>query len=137
MSSTENTATARFSLVGVTGDVTACDCCGRDDLKKTVILGALDADGNVEDVVYYGSECAARALGRRGAARKVYREAEDTARAADAARRREASRQRAQDTLDAIEAGTFTDADLRFGWVREGMAAYVEMLRFTVRHPGA
>lgn len=45
-------------FLGTTDDVTTCDCCGRADLKSTV---ALDVDGAV---VHYGSDCAARAIGR-------------------------------------------------------------------------
>lgn len=46
-------------IKGITDEVTTCDCCGRPGLKKTIIL--------VDDgcVSYFGSECAARALGRR------------------------------------------------------------------------
>lgn len=61
------TRTGRYRAMGTTDDCTTCDKCGKDHLKKTIILGILDADGNVEDVVYYGSTCAGRALGVRKA----------------------------------------------------------------------
>lgn len=46
-------------IKGITDEVSTCDCCGRTDLKKTIILSE---DGCVS---FFGSECAARALGRR------------------------------------------------------------------------
>jgi hypothetical protein len=70
-----STVTHRY--VGVTDESTQCDQCGRTELRSTVVLYTLDADGNDDAVVYYGSSCAARALGRtgRGQARKVLDEA--------------------------------------------------------------
>lgn len=60
-----NTETARpaFKVLGTTDDVTSCEHCGRVDLKGTIRLGILDADGNVEDVTYFGAVCGARAAG--------------------------------------------------------------------------
>jgi hypothetical protein len=52
-----------FRVAGTTDDVTTCELCGRDDLKSTVIMVELDADGNDTEPVYYGSDCAARASG--------------------------------------------------------------------------
>ncbi len=49
--------TVRF--LGTTDDVTACECCGKQDLKGTVALSINDGDA-----VFYGCVCAARALGR-------------------------------------------------------------------------
>lgn len=54
----------RFVIMGIVDDVTTCECCGRSNLKRTVMLGETDADGNVENVTYYGTGCAAVALGR-------------------------------------------------------------------------
>jgi hypothetical protein len=42
-------------ILGTSNDRTECDCCGRNNLKRTV---ALDFDG---DVRYYGVDCAAAA----------------------------------------------------------------------------
>jgi ribosome-binding protein aMBF1 (putative translation factor) len=50
--------TTTLKILGITDERTACECCGRDNLKKTV---ALDKDGVV---VYFGTECAAKAMGR-------------------------------------------------------------------------
>ena len=44
-------------VLGITDDVTVCECCGRDDLKRTV---AISFDGAA--AVYYGTTCAARSL---------------------------------------------------------------------------
>ncbi len=52
-----------FTVLGTTDEVTECEHCGRVDLKGTVRLGALDADGNVEGITYFGAVCGARAAG--------------------------------------------------------------------------
>lgn len=57
--------TAAFRIKGTTADVTACDCCHRRGLRKTVALVPLDRDGMEDgEVTYYGTGCAAKALGR-------------------------------------------------------------------------
>lgn len=55
--------TGEFKYLGTTDECVTCERCGRTELRNTVVLGALDADGNVEGVAYFGSSCAARALG--------------------------------------------------------------------------
>lgn len=65
-----NTA-QRFRILGTTQDVTNCECCGRVGLKKTVVLGVLDADGVVMCETHYGVDCAARATGFGAAAIKA------------------------------------------------------------------
>lgn len=53
-----------FKVMGTTGDVTSCDCCHRRGLRKTVVLQPVDADGMADgEVTYYGTGCAAKALG--------------------------------------------------------------------------
>lgn len=53
-----------FRVKGTTTDVTTCDQCGREDLRGTTVLEILDTDGNgTGDMVYYGSDCAAKATG--------------------------------------------------------------------------
>ncbi|MEU1273636.1 hypothetical protein [Streptomyces sp. NPDC005799] len=58
-----------WKIKGISDDRTQCDCCGLSGLKRTVALMPLDADGNengtAEDVVHYGTSCAAKALGWR------------------------------------------------------------------------
>ena len=53
------TATKTFKMIGITDEVTSCDCCGRTDLKRTVVLERTD-DGVI---VYFGTSCGARAIG--------------------------------------------------------------------------
>lgn len=89
MTTTQTTRTEQYRYLGSTDDVLRCDHCGRIDLTHTVVLELLDADGNVDEVVYFGSTCAARALsGRFGAkvtaadVRRGVKAAEDAAREA-------------------------------------------------------
>lgn len=63
MIATETTARKAFKVLGTTDEVTECEHCGRVDLKGTIRLGELDADGNVEGVTYFGAVCGARAAG--------------------------------------------------------------------------
>lgn len=69
-------------FLGTTDDVTTCECCGRADLKSTV---ALSIDG--ADPVYFGSDCAARAIGRSVAEiKRATKKADDDKRRAEDAR---------------------------------------------------
>lgn len=45
-----------FKVLGLSDDVTTCDCCGKTNLKKTVVLD------NGEATVFYGVDCAATVL---------------------------------------------------------------------------
>lgn len=72
--------TQRFRILGTTQDVTNCECCGRVGLKKTVVLGVLDADGVVMCETHYGVDCAARATGFGAAAIKARAEGKTTGR---------------------------------------------------------
>lgn len=78
---------------GTTDERTDCECCGRTDLKRTVIMRVLDADGNQIDQRFFGTTCAARAAGRPVAAIKAEAaDADQAAReAAEAARRARAA----------------------------------------------
>ena len=60
------TTDSRFAIRGTTDDVTTCECCGRSGLRKTVMLHPLDADGNPDGLVYYGTSCAGKAMGIPG-----------------------------------------------------------------------
>lgn len=48
---------SKFTLLGVTDEVTVCDCCGKRNLKVTV---ALETEGG--DILHYGRDCAGAAL---------------------------------------------------------------------------
>jgi hypothetical protein len=69
-------------VLGITDDVTTCGLCGREDLKSTVLLDTPDG------VIYAGSDCAGKALGRPGAeiSRAAAKADKDSRAAADAAR---------------------------------------------------
>lgn len=70
------TAAPAFRYLGITDECTTCEQCGKPQLRNTVVIQPLDADGNADgDPTYYGSTCAARALGVRGGGREVLRQA--------------------------------------------------------------
>lgn len=72
------TNTAKFRYLGTTDTTHVCENCGRDELRKVIIVQPLDAEGNDDgDPAYYGSTCAARALGVRGGGRAVSKAAEN------------------------------------------------------------
>lgn len=75
MTTTTTPAAPAFRYIGITDEVVNCAKCDKPNLKSTVVLALLDADGNVEDVTHYGSTCAARALAVRGGGRKVLEQA--------------------------------------------------------------
>lgn len=75
-----NATAPRFRLLGICDDVTACDCCGKQELKCTMALEELDADGNAVGEVYYGRDCGARALGWKVSADRAERLVRGTAR---------------------------------------------------------
>lgn len=64
MTTTQATTTA-YRVRGTTDDVTECQICGKPELRGTVVLEILDADGNAEDVTYAGTTCAAKVTGRK------------------------------------------------------------------------
>lgn len=51
-----------FQVLGTTDEVTTCDCCGREDLKGTIVLKYMTEE-DAGKVVYFGSTCGARAAG--------------------------------------------------------------------------
>ncbi|MFB7899967.1 hypothetical protein ACFC1B_26990 [Streptomyces xiamenensis] len=65
----------------MTDQITTCELCGRDELRGTVQMLELDADGNAVEDHYYGTGCAAKAAGW------TQREVKLRVRAADTARR--------------------------------------------------
>ena len=71
MNATITTDDATYRYVGITDECVQCEKCGKAELKSTVVLSILDADGNHTDYVYYGSTCAARALKIKGGGRAV------------------------------------------------------------------
>lgn len=82
----------RFRYLGVTDECVQCEKCGKADLRTTIMIVPLDVEGNDDgDPVYYGSTCAARALGVKGGGRAALQSArwahERAKNAADDARR--------------------------------------------------
>ena len=65
-----------YRVRGTTDDVTTCQQCGKPELKGTVILDILDADGNTEDVTYAGSTRAAKMAGGRVTGAKIRQQAD-------------------------------------------------------------
>lgn len=98
---------ARYKVLGIDPDTTECECCGKTNLKLTVVLGHLDADGNPMQIVKFGRNCAAKAtrLRRTGAAMESL--AQEAQRAAD--------RERANRVV--IMDGTTCDAE----WIVESI----------------
>lgn len=70
----------RFRLEGITDEVDVCELCGKKDLKCTMLLVELDADGNELGEVYYGRDCGAAALGWNVSADRAEKLVKGTAR---------------------------------------------------------
>jgi hypothetical protein len=69
------TQTPTYRYIGLTDECVECQRCGKTELRNTVVLAILDADGNPEAITYYGSTCAARALAVKGGGRAVLKSA--------------------------------------------------------------
>ncbi|MFC7979523.1 hypothetical protein ACFUT3_30360 [Streptomyces cinereoruber] len=52
-----------FRVGGTTDQITECELCGKPELKGTVQMIELDADGNDFQDHYFGTSCAAKAAG--------------------------------------------------------------------------
>jgi hypothetical protein len=81
--------TVAFRFIGTTDDTTTCEHCGREQLKSTIILATLDADGNRDGEVYYGSTCAARAIKAQYGVKMTAAQVRDAAASAERVRRAE------------------------------------------------
>jgi hypothetical protein len=77
----EQVQTYTWRARGFTEDITVCDFCGRQELKGTVRMVSVDADGDEGDEMHAGVVCAAKRAGRKA------EEIRHEAKAADAARR--------------------------------------------------
>jgi hypothetical protein len=104
------TAAAQYRIKGTTGDVDTC-AFGHTGLKKTVVLAVLDADGNEEEIIYLGTDCAAKVMRTTETKVRNAAAAADHELAANAGRAREIL-----DTYAPVEhADARTKADLYFG----------------------
>jgi hypothetical protein len=52
-----------FRVGGFTDEITNCELCGKVELRGTVQMIELDADGNDDTDHYFGTSCAAKAAG--------------------------------------------------------------------------
>ncbi len=64
-----------MKVLGINDEVTTCDCCGKTNLKKTVVLA------RETDEVRYGVSCAAKALRRPAGRIKAEAEAAEVLKA--------------------------------------------------------
>jgi len=71
--------TSRYALLGLDDEVTTCELCGKADLKCTMALSEMDADGNELGIVRFGRDCGARALGWRVSANRAEKFIDGTA----------------------------------------------------------
>jgi hypothetical protein len=103
-------------ILGTTDEVTACDRCGRTDLKKTVVL-------NLEgEIVHFGTECASKTLGQSAKEiRESVKVAQDQARAERMRKMNEEAS--AWETFCAPFGGIFEAVD-HFGGFTEARQAY-------------
>ena len=105
-----DTAPRTFAVLGTTTDVLVCELCGRDDLTRTVVLDALDGEGNRTGALsYYGTTCGAHAAGWR------QRDLEREAREADERAKVEARNAHQREAAAAARA----DEAAKVAWLEE------------------
>lgn len=80
-----------MKILGINNEVTTCECCGRINLKRTVVLASEN------DQVHYGTECAARAM------KCDKKDVEKGLRTAERAKAKEEARQRQNASNEAWE----------------------------------
>lgn len=112
-----------YRVTGTTDDVTTCDLCGKPELKGTVMLLPLDAEGNADgEVEFFGTSCAAKAAGWTVKdVRAGIKRAADEARASKEAAR-EAVRQAEQKFLADWYVEHYGTANLQEAAKRAGMS---------------
>lgn len=59
--------TATFKIIGITDETTVCECCGKSNLKKVVVLENVETG----EIVRYGVDCAAKARGTKTAKKEI------------------------------------------------------------------
>jgi hypothetical protein len=125
--SAEQGGMACYRLVGVTDERDSCDCCGRTNLKRVVVLH----DG--DDHVFIGPHCAAKLLGKpvgdvNRQATAAQRQRERAERTARRAAQRETERAEAlaagfRADLDGINASVLARACVRFAATTQTIAS--------------
>jgi hypothetical protein len=58
------------TIIGISDEVTDCECCGKNNLKRTVVLKFSESD-----VRYYGTTCAAKSFPSLGKGADIARAA--------------------------------------------------------------
>ena len=48
-----------YKVIGISKDIQKCDCCGKEDIKKTVVMENMN-DGTIN---YFGTTCATKING--------------------------------------------------------------------------
>lgn len=82
-----------YKFLGISDERLTCECCGRDNLKRTVAVEFQDS----QEVLYFGTSCAAKALALTS------KEVEKSAKGAQAAREAaEAAAKREAEYLEAV-----------------------------------
>lgn len=66
------TQTTAFKVIGITDETSVCECCGKSNLKKVVVLENI----NTGEIVRYGVDCAAKARGTKTAKKEIEFEVE-------------------------------------------------------------
>jgi hypothetical protein len=118
-----------FAVRGMTDEITTCELCGRDELRGTVQMIELDADGNPHTDHYFGTSCAAKAAGW------TQREVKERVKAAVAEKReREAAERRAlreaeEAQLDAWLVETYGTSDRGAIMKAHGFRTFVPVLK--------
>jgi len=90
-----------FKLLGITDEITVCDCCGKPNLKCTIAL-----ENEHGETVYFGRDCAGKAL-------YGSKSAKNTKIAESRARMIEACKRMLPIALQAIAAGENADKVVR------------------------
>ena len=54
----------QYAIHGTTDEITVCACCGKKNLRNTVVLEFIDGV-SAGELLHFGSHCAARALGQK------------------------------------------------------------------------
>lgn len=55
-----------MKIIAITDETSTCECCGKTNLKKVIVMQTEDGS-----IVRYGTDCAAKAQGKKSAAVKV------------------------------------------------------------------
>jgi len=134
MTTTRNKA---FQVRGMTDQITTCELCGRDELRGTVQMIELDADGNPMRDLYFGTGCAATAAGwtQREVTERV-KAAEQARRDAEAAERH-AIRQHTEAEYAAYLTATYGTSDTRAIMTRLGLRTARKLLEGFDAHRAA